>query len=147
PAGGGQYPYQPPGSGRAGRVVLVLVAAVVLSLTSGAIGGLIVHSAGNGSGPTTVVNRQNAPQVDRSSVAGVAEQVLPSVVDITTGEGEGSGVILSSDGAIVTNNHVVEGANGSQVNVTFSNGKTAKASIVGTDPLDDIAVIKAQGVS
>ena len=149
--GGTQYhPYQPaaqPSSGRAGRVVLVLVAAMALSLASGAVGGLIVHSASDNSGPTTVINRQNAPQVDRSSVAGVAEAVLPSVVDITTGEGEGSGVIMSADGAIITNNHVVAGANGSQVTVTFSNGKTAKASIVGTDPLGDIAVIKAQGVS
>ena len=145
--GGGPYPYQPaaqPGSGRAGRVVLVLLAALALSLVSGAIGGLIVHTASGD--PTTVINRQNAPQVDRSSVAGVAEAVLPSVVDITTGEGEGSGVIYNADGTIVTNNHVVEGATG-QVTVTFSNGKTAKATVVGTDPLGDIAVIKAQGVS
>jgi putative serine protease PepD len=148
--GGAPYPYHPaaqPSSGRAGRVVLVLIAAMALSLASGAVGGLIVHSASDNNGGTTVINRQNAPQVDRSSVAGVAEAVLPSVVDITTGEGEGSGVIMSSDGAIITNNHVVEGANGSQVTVTFSNGKTAKASIVGTDPLGDIAVIKAQGVT
>jgi putative serine protease PepD len=143
-------PYQPVGqqrSGRAGRVVLVLLAALTLSLASGAIGGLIVHSADNDSGGTTVINRQNAPQIDRSSVAGVAEAMLPSVVDITTNEGEGSGVIYKSDGVIVTNNHVIDGANPDQLTVTFSNGKTAKATIVGTDPLGDIAVIKAQGVS
>jgi putative serine protease PepD len=95
----------------------------------------------------TTVTRAAAPQVDRSSVAGVAEAVLPSVVDISTGQGEGSGVVMTADGSIITNNHVVEGADGGSLTVTFSDGKTAKASLVGTDPVGDIAVIKAQGVS
>jgi putative serine protease PepD len=56
-------------------------------------------------------------------------------------------VVLSADGAILTNNHVVADAQGGQVSVTFADGKTAKAAIVGTDPRGDLAVIKAQGVS
>jgi putative serine protease PepD len=134
--------------GSGGRIALIAVGALALALVSGTIGGVVVRAAdGNGKAPTQVVTRQAAPQVDRSSVADVAETVLPSVVDITTQEGEGSGVVMSADGYIVTNNHVVEGAAGNTVNVTFNSGKTAKATIVGTDPAGDIAVIKAQGVT
>jgi putative serine protease PepD len=134
--------------GSGGRIALIAVGALALALVSGTIGGVVVRAAdGNTTSPTQTVTRAAAPQVDRSSVAGVAEAVLPSVVDITTQEGEGSGVVMSADGYIVTNNHVVEGASGNTVNVTFNSGKTAKATIVGTDPVGDIAVIKAQGVT
>ena len=54
----------------------------------------------------------------------------------------GSGVIISEDGYIVTNNHVV--ANASQVEVTLNNNKTYKAKVVGTDPATDIAVVKIE---
>lgn len=54
--------------------------------------------------------------------------------------GSGSGVIIRSDGYIVTNNHVVEGA--SKVEVTLNNNKTYPATIVGTDPATDVAIIK-----
>ena len=55
---------------------------------------------------------------------------------------------MSSDGAILTNNHVISAAaNGGTITVTFSNGDTAKASIVGRDASTDLAVIKASGVS
>jgi len=136
------------GGGRGGRIGLIAVGALALALVSGTIGGVVVRAAdGTSKAPTQVITRNAAPQVDRSSVAGVAEAVLPSVVDITTQEGEGSGVVMSADGFIVTNNHVIAGATGNQVNVTFSTGKTAKATIVGTDPVGDIAMIKAQGVT
>jgi putative serine protease PepD len=86
------------------------------------------------------------------SVEDVANDVLPSVVkiDVTSGsqQGSGSGIILSSDGTILTNNHVVEVAeDGGNLAVSFNDGTTASAEIVGTDPLTDIAVIKAEGVS
>ncbi|MCK2218930.1 trypsin-like peptidase domain-containing protein [Actinomadura sp. ATCC 31491] len=63
--------------------------------------------------------------------------------------GEGSGVVLSEDGLILTNNHVVVGAGqgGGQMTVKFSDGRTAKATVVGTDPATDLAVIRAEGVS
>jgi S1-C subfamily serine protease len=57
------------------------------------------------------------------------------------GRGLGSGVIMSRDGDIVTNNHVVEG--GSRFEITFANGRTATAKLLGADPLDDLAVVKA----
>ncbi|MFI7699825.1 S1C family serine protease [Nonomuraea sp. NPDC049480] len=82
------------------------------------------------------------------TVAQVAAKVQPSVVMIQGQTGEGSGVVLSEDGLILTNNHVVVGAGqGGQMTVKFSDGKTAKASVVGTDPATDLAVIRAEGVS
>ncbi len=64
---------------------------------------------------------------------------------------EGSGIILSSDGLIMTNNHVVaaakEGGRGVETKVTFSDGRTAPFTVVGTDPSSDIAVVQAKGVS
>ena len=85
-------------------------------------------------------------------VALVASEVGPSVVQVNVravqqtplgtqrGEGIGSGVIYRSDGYIITNNHVVEDATG--VNVAFADGTTEQASVVGTDPSTEIAVLK-----
>ena len=86
------------------------------------------------------------------SVEQVAQQVLPSVVKIDVSgpqeSGSGSGIVLSSDGKILTNNHVVEvaGSSGS-IRVSFNDGTSAPAKILGTDPLTDTAVIQAQDVS
>jgi putative serine protease PepD len=55
--------------------------------------------------------------------------------------------VLSEDGEILTNNHVVEGAEGGEIAVSFNDGSTASAQVVGTDPLTDLAVIQAEGVS
>ena len=64
------------------------------------------------------------------------------------GAGSGSGIILTSDGTILTNNHVVEVAGETgKITVDFADGSTADATILGTDPLTDTAVIKAEGVS
>jgi putative serine protease PepD len=60
--------------------------------------------------------------------------------------GEGSGIVLSADGLILTNNHVVEAAAaGGSVTVVYQDGQTAPAQIVGLDPTSDLAVIRAQG--
>jgi putative serine protease PepD len=83
----------------------------------------------------------------------VAAAVVPSVVSITVevgpGVGQGSGVIISDDGMIVTNNHVVEAAADGEadLSVTFSDGESADAEIVGRDPATDLAVIQAEDVS
>jgi putative serine protease PepD len=73
--------------------------------------------------------------------------VQDSVVSITTGNGEGSGVVLTNDGFVLTNNHVVSTAQGGAVKVVFANGKTTDAKVVGTDPRTDLAVVKADGVT
>ncbi|WP_205732384.1 trypsin-like peptidase domain-containing protein, partial [Klebsiella pneumoniae] len=82
----------------------------------------------------------------------VAQKVLPSVVSITVEAGNsgdtGSGSIISEDGTIITNNHVIAGAaNGGKISVTLNDGTTYSADIVARDPETDIAVIKAQGAS
>ena len=76
--------------------------------------------------------------------------MLPSVVKIDVsgaqGAGSGSGIILSSDGQILTNNHVVELAgDGGTLRVTFNDGSHADAKVLGTDPLTDTALIQAAG--
>jgi len=98
------------------------------------------------------------------SVEQVAAKVVPSVVKLEVDLGrqseEGSGIILSSDGLILTNNHVVTaaqggpggpgapgGAGGAETKVTFANGRSAPFTVVGTDPSSDIAVVRAKGVS
>src|SRR3954470_11624507 len=70
----------------------------------------------------------------------VVKAVSPSVVQIETGEGLGSGIVLDTKGNIVTNAHVVGSA--SSFTVTFANGRRAQASLVGTFRAGDLAVIK-----
>jgi putative serine protease PepD len=105
------------------------------------------------SSATSARTVSNAPdRADDGSVESVADEVLPSVVQILVsgpaGEGSGSGIILSEDGRILTNNHVVEVADGGgTLRVSFEDGTTAPATVLGTDPLTDTAVIQAQDVS
>jgi len=85
-------------------------------------------------------------------VEGVAKKVLPSVVRVNVSgqseSGSGSGVILDNSGHILTNNHVVQVATrGGAISVSFNDGSTAKATLIGTDPLTDMAVIKAEGAT
>jgi len=124
-------------------------AAVLIALASGGIGAATALAIGGDNDSPTVQtgNSSISRVVDRSSLAQIAAAVQDSVVSITTQSGEGSGVILSADGYVVTNNHVVATATGDTVTVIFADGKKASASIVGTDPRTDLAVVKATGVS
>lgn len=70
----------------------------------------------------------------------IYEQVNPSVVNISVGVGQGSGFVYDNEGHIVTNNHVVAGAR--QVQVFFTDGTILPATVIGTDPSSDLAVIK-----
>ncbi|WP_395659672.1 S1C family serine protease [Nocardioides sp.] len=145
---------------RAGLAATVVATAVVVGAVAG-VGGAAAYSAldeptssstsNAGSSTSQVVDTPDSPAPD-GSVEQVAAKVLPSVVKINVsgaeGSGSGSGIILSSDGEILTNNHVAEVAgDGGTLSVDFNDGTSAKASIVGTDPLTDTAVIKAEGVS
>ena len=135
---------------------LMLALALGAGLAGGAAGAGVVSALDDD--PATVtssLDREPASTdnaVDFSSVEDVAAQVLPSVVSISIdsqfGSGTGSGVIISSDGQILTNNHVAEaGENGGNLTVAFSDGTTADAEVVGLDPITDLAVIQAQDVS
>jgi putative serine protease PepD len=132
---------------------LLVALALVIALLAGAAGGAAGYLLASRENDSVTVNGANlgaapARSVERpaNSIAGVAARVLPSVVQIkvktATGGGTGSGFVLAADGFIVTNNHVVSGAGSSGVTVSFADGTTAKARIVGTSASYDLAVLK-----
>jgi putative serine protease PepD len=135
------------------RGVVAGVAALALALTAGGVGGFVGYALHPDGSPLQVPAASNgnnaAPVVDRSSLSSIAAALQPAIVDVKTSAGEGSGVVISADGNIVTNNHVVEGARNNAVTVTFNSGKQVPATIVGTDPKTDLAVLKvdATGLS
>ncbi|MFE0580528.1 S1C family serine protease [Streptomyces sp. NPDC058874] len=124
---------------------VALAAALVGGGTAAAVQQLMDRQTATGGG----ISGTNVSQSSTGTVAGIAEQVSPSVVRINTrtgsGQGTGSGFVLTADGEIATNNHVVDGA--TQIQVTTSDGKKYGAEIVGTDPGKDLALIKLQGAS
>ncbi|MET9609983.1 trypsin-like peptidase domain-containing protein [Streptomyces sp. NPDC006512] len=124
---------------------VALAAAVIGGGTATAVQQFLVHNGVASGG----VSASNVSQSGTGTVSGVAEQVSPSVVRIDTrtgsGQGTGSGIVITADGEIVTNNHVIDGA--SEIQVTMSDGKKYPAKIVGTDPDKDLALIKLQGAS
>ncbi|MEU5938847.1 trypsin-like peptidase domain-containing protein [Micromonospora sp. NPDC047548] len=122
------------------------VAVFALMLGSGVAGGALALAVNGDSGGITRTYSA-APVINSADLPKIAAAVQDSVVSIMTGNGEGSGVILSADGYVLTNNHVVASASGDTVRVVFADGKTAQAKIVGTDPKTDLAVVKASGVS
>ncbi|MGW3296253.1 S1C family serine protease [Streptomyces xiamenensis] len=131
---------------RAGKSVALLAAvAVVAAGVGGGTAALLGDAGSVAAGSGSSVSGTNVSVHTDGSVASVAAAVSPSVVEISTGSATGSGVILSSDGEILTNNHVVSGAG--QVRVTFADGSTATATVTGSDPDTDLAVIQAQDVS
>lgn len=147
PVPGSGGPGRPSGRGR--KVLLAGAAALLIALVSGGIGAATAVAM-DSDNPTAAVQTGNSSVtrvVDRSSLAQIAAAVQDNVVSITTGSGEGSGVVLTADGYIVTNNHVVSTAQGSTVTVIFADGTKTSATIVGTDERTDLAVIKAENVS
>jgi putative serine protease PepD len=125
--------------------------SAVDDLVGGDAGQASSSSGPTGSTGTAVSDSPDIPAAE-GSVQQVAASVLPSVVKINVtgaqGAGSGSGIVLSDTGEILTNNHVVEVADGSgRISVNFSDGTAAPAEVVGTDPLTDLAVIQARDVS
>jgi putative serine protease PepD len=130
------------------------VAAIAsLGIGSGLAGGYVAAGLEDRP-PATVATTPvatGAAGTGDSSLAAVAAAVAPSVVSITVrtaGEQvEGSGVVLTAHGLIVTNAHVVAGAAGGRITVDLSDGRTVVATVVGTDQATDLAVLRAEGVS
>ncbi|WP_225725532.1 MULTISPECIES: S1C family serine protease [unclassified Nocardia] len=154
---GAAFGAQPPQPRRTLRGSLI-AGAVVLAVLSGGAGGAVGALVAHNNGTSTVTNALDAPKPNISnassappgSVQAVAQKVLPSVVTIkvagSRAEGEGSGVVLSSDGLILTNNHVAGGAGpNAKMQVVFSDNSTAPATLVGADPVSDLAVIRVSG--
>jgi putative serine protease PepD len=140
-----------PSRSRRGTAALVAATAFVFGGGGVAIGAAAIdHNDGSAAGSGLTIGSASPASLTSNprSYAAIAAKVLPSVVSINVTASNqadtGSGVILRPDGYILTNNHVVSAASGGSgnVNVTFNDGTSSAAKIVGTDPLDDLAVLK-----
>ncbi|MEJ2860885.1 S1C family serine protease [Actinomycetospora flava] len=169
----------PPGPPRRRRPAALIAGALAAMLVAGGVGGAVGYeAASSGGGGTSVLS--SAPSGSGSapadaapagSVEQVANTVLPSVVQLEGPSGEGSGVVISADGLILTNAHVLEAGQAAQqqsplggleqspeggggapgqaqgLTAVFQNGNRAPVQVVGTDTSADLAVVRAQGVS
>ncbi len=173
------------GGGRRRSPIVLVSAALAALLVAGGVGGVVGYeaaSAGSSNGGTSVLAGSSSDTSSSSaaapagSVESVAQKVLPSVVQLRGASGEGSGIVISADGLILTNAHVLEageaqtqqGGQGGgglggllgggqeqqqqpqaapQLQAVFQNGQTAQVQVVGTDATADLAVVRAQGVS
>ena len=146
------------------RTISLFGAIVAAMLVGGAIVGGIDYARDDTTTKTVITTAADTtgsskPVTDSSSSSAAAtedfsalyDSVRPSIVRITTGttngnpfsnqqSGLGSGIVVDTGGHILTNYHVVNGFN--TVTVTFSDGTTAKADVVGKDPGNDVAVVK-----
>jgi S1-C subfamily serine protease len=129
-------------------------AAVAIALVLALGGGIGIGKAVGSNGVTTIggnttVNVPTSITSLQTTLEKVAAAAKPSVVEITatssTAQSIGSGDIITKNGYIVTNDHVVEGA--SNFVVTFENGSTMPAQLVGQDPSNDLAVIKVNATN
>jgi S1-C subfamily serine protease len=145
-----QYPYgsypvpEPPR--RRGRHAFGLTATAVLALAAGAGAGIALSHSGSPSGNATAMSKS------AMSSAQIASRVDPGLVDVAStlsyqdATAYGTGIVLTSNGEILTNNHVINGA--TSVRVTdIGNGKTYKATVVGYDESQDVAVLQLSGAS
>ena len=153
---------------------IVFGAILVSNFHSGVLPGFAGDPQVKLGGPVPVKDSQFDPKTLSRAFIEVSKAVSPTVVSITVTtkarrvpndmneffhffspdqkvpeteqmQAAGSGVIISPDGYILTNNHVVEDADENKVEVNLSNSHKAKAKIIGTDPSTDLAVIKIDG--
>jgi len=136
--------------GRAGRRRLALAAIAVVTIAGGTAGGALagrqaepnaVQSTTTGTFDTTSA-KPSAP--DKQDVSALISTALPGVVSISVvlngGQAAGTGFVISGDGQIATNAHVV--ADATKIDVKFADGSTAAAKVLGVDRTDDLAVVK-----
>ena len=150
--------------GNGGKIALVLIAVFVIALGAGFLGASLVKTTSGSTGDAVIYQSDTKTSSDTDStgskttdntVESVASACAASVVEVKTSyvqkgtffgdyvtSGAGSGVIISKDGYIVTNNHVI--ADAEEISVTLKSGKEYKAKLVGTDDKTDIAVLKIE---
>jgi S1-C subfamily serine protease len=144
-AGGPGYGEPPMPPRRNHKRGLIVTGAVALA-AGAAVGGLI------GSMDHTVVGTVTATSKTALSSSQIASRVDPGLVDVISTDGlqgatsEGTGIVLTANGEVLTNNHVIEGATSIKV-VDVGNGKTYTATVVGYDASQDVAVIQLQDAS
>lgn len=147
------------------RIIIILSVALLLAV--GALGGYMasdyIHRGGPGKSimnPDFPLSHNDAALLGdhNTYIVEAVKKVGPAIVGITTklysqdmlnrdvlvGEGVGSGILFDAKGYIVTNNHVVAGAHDKKVTVSLSNGKSIPGTVIGTDPLSDLAVVKIE---
>lgn len=150
-----------PSPNYAQRLTAAIVAAVILA-TGGGIGVGWAMARFISSHNTTQAHVQTVPPIKQSTSSGstnldlngVTRRVSPAIVDINTviqtasgsAAAAGTGLIITSSGDVLTNNHVVEGSVSIRVSIQGKPGPYT-ATVVGVDPTDDIAVIHVNGVS
>ena len=132
-----------------------LAAFVAVALLSAGVGGgsaIVANHYLGGSHPsaistatTTQVAQASANSPDWTATAAAVKNAVVAIkVEGSSGQGQGSGVVIDAQGHIVTNNHVVSGAGqGAKLSVTIGD-KTYSAQVVGTDPSTDLAVLKLE---
>lgn len=157
-----QAPAQPKKKSKAPLAIILIIAIFITSICGGFIGSSISKKLGGSTGNAVVYQSDTKTSSDTDStgtktstntVESVAKSTSASVVEVTTSyvqkgsffgdyvtSGAGSGVIISKDGYIVTNNHVIDDAE--EIKVTLKSGKEYTAKLVGTDEKTDIAVLK-----
>jgi S1-C subfamily serine protease len=96
-------------------------------------------TARSASSATTTTTASSAPALNLDQLPGLVARAQPTVVTVVTNLGEGSGIIWSSDGTIVTNNHVI--ANATSIAVQFADGQHVTATLRAGDPYSDTALI------
>jgi S1-C subfamily serine protease len=139
--------------GRGGVVRAALVGGLVGALVAAGITAAVLWNRG---GTSTVASEVTVPARPAATIPGarldiqeLLQKVRPSVVSIHTGvrggEAAGSGIVVSADGMVLTNAHVVEGAQ--TIEVDFSDGRTAEARLLGTVKSADVALVKAEGLA
>jgi S1-C subfamily serine protease len=137
-----------PRSRRRAMIAGVTAAAVGVAFAGWGISGALASSPGTAGFPRA----ETLVAGSLANAAAAATSVEAAVVDITATDGyqdqedEGTGMVITSDGDVLTNNHVVDGATSIVVTLTTS-GKTYRAKVLGTDATDDVALLKLVGAS
>jgi putative serine protease PepD len=129
---------------------LVIAVSAVTALIAGTLGAAVgIWATRSGPGDGSFLGAEPQTERDVSSVAGVVEQIMPSVVTVLTADGgNGSGFIVSDDGYVMTNHHVVVGGGtepAESLQVLFSDGNVTTAEVIGSDPDSDVAVLRIEG--
>ncbi len=139
------YPAPPPPPRTHHRRALVITGVIALVLGVGA--GALVNGLG-----TSPAGTATATSKTSLTASQIASRVDPALVDVVATDGleqaqaAGTGIVLTSTGEVLTNNHVVEGATSLKV-TDVGNGRTYTAKVVGYDASHDVAVIQMQGAS
>ena len=131
---------------------------VIGGIAGGALGAEAILSRTPASTPAAVTRSTSTSSVAQAqtptSAAAIYQQAAPGVVTITTevagrfgrvGEGTGSGIVLDNNGDILTNAHVIAGAN--QIQVTFNDGRTLAATLVNSNSSADLAVVRVSAAA